>query len=124
VVENLTRLDLERLMGFTGMQLLDDVKRCLARLRMRHPPALLKRATYIGVTKLGDDSYRLTGYSPYDPMIVTKAIYDLLDEFDGRRTNQSICAARRQRKASVPSPQLLLNLYRMRLLIEPGRESE
>jgi len=48
---------------------------------------------------------------------VSKRIYDLLDFFDGKRTNQQVCRLIRKHIGAMPDQDLLISLYQFRVLV-------
>ncbi|MBN1293498.1 MAG: hypothetical protein JXB48_16785 [Candidatus Latescibacteria bacterium] len=88
--------------------------------RMMEPqlPEKLMRNPFLRVSKTGDESYALVGYSSLDPLEVPKRIYDMIDYFDGIHSNDKICELIRDRMNIQPSEDLLITLYQFRILIE------
>jgi len=72
--------------------------------------------------KNSEDSYFLIGYSPLDPFEVSKRVYDLLDFFDGKRTNQEVYRLIRNNMGVKPNPDLLTSFYQFRILV--GNEKD
>ena len=67
-----------------------------------------------------DGRYLLSSYSQYDSLRVTPAVRELIEEFDGTRTFDTIAAAARGAGRPVPSRSLILALYRLRILEDAG----
>lgn len=83
-------------------------------------PPVLQRAPALAATHLGDGRYRITTYSDYDPLVISRTVLQLLDEYDGLRTNRQIAGAlRRAGKPTLPAG-ALLQLYQARVLVVPG----
>jgi hypothetical protein len=83
-------------------------------------PAVLRRAPGLSSTLLDNGRYRITTYSEYDPLVVSRTVFRLLDEFDGVRTNRQIGAALRRAGKVVLPGRVLLQLYQARVLVTPG----
>jgi hypothetical protein len=120
LVRGLTRRRFEDLGGAPLALRLRALRRAHAAALAGTAPQVLLRAPALASTRLGDGRYRLTTYSDFDPLVVSHAIFRLLDEFDGVRTNRQVNAKlRRSGKAPLPG-RTLLQLYQARVLVVPG----
>lgn len=97
----------------------------LERLEKRHRdmtkpklPDPLLRNPGLCVRRDADDSYILMGYSGTDPLRLRKAVYDLLDFFDGRRSTANARAVIQTQAGVWMSDALLTKLYQHRILVD------
>ncbi len=124
LVATLTRGRFERLAGVTQVILLDDVKERRRELIKPRLPKVLLRNPDLRQEKAGDDSYVLIGYSPLDPLQVTKRVYDMLDFFDGKKTNEEALRQIGDLMGAEPERELLEALYRFRILVPFEQENQ
>jgi len=117
LVSALTLKTFEKIAGISQKVLLEEVKMKQKSLLKPNLPKILKRNPSLRVEKKGDESYCLVGYSALDPLEVSKRIYDLLDFFDGKRTNQQVCRLIRKHIGAMPDQDLLISLYQFRVLV-------
>lgn len=117
LVAALTPRPFKKIAGISQKILLEEVKIKQKSLLKPNLPKILKRNPNLHVEKRGDDSYHLVGYSPLDPLEVSKRIYDLLDFFDGKRTNKEACRFIQEHIGAMPDQDLLISLYQFRMLI-------
>jgi len=117
LVSALTPKSFEKISGISQKILLEEVKMRQRDLLNAKIPRILKRNPNLHVEKKGDDSYCPVGYSPLDPLEVSKRIYDLLDFFDGRRTLKEACRLIQQRSGAAPDKELLTLLCQHRILL-------
>lgn len=117
VAAALSRAEFEGLMGIAHTILLDDLrKKHQAQLEPKLPN-VLKRNPELRTEKV-DNSYVLIGYSPLDPLMASKRVYDMLDFFDGRRANEQVCRLIEKEFGGRPSQELVLSLYQLRILVD------
>ena len=81
-------------------------------------PEKLKRNPTLRVEKVSEDIYALTGYSPFDPIRVSKKAYEIIDFFDGKKTNREVLRDIRTEGKYEPTDGLLLSLYQFRILVK------
>jgi len=117
LVSALTPKIFEKISGISQKILLGEVKMRQKSLLNPKLPKILKRNLKLQVEKNIDHSYFLIGYSPLDPFEVSKRVYDLLDFFDGKRTNQEVCRLIRNYMGVKPNPDLLTSLNQFRILV-------
>ena len=119
LVSGLTRTEFQQTGGAPLALRLRALRKAHEAALARNAPPVLLRAPALAVTYLGGGRYRLTTYSEYDPLVVSRAVFRLLDEFDGVRTNRQIgVALRRAGKTALPG-RLLLQLHQARVLVVP-----
>jgi hypothetical protein len=123
LVSALTSKSFEKISGISQKILLEEVKMKQRSLLNPKIPKKLKRNPKLQVEKNGDDSYFLIGYSPLDPFEVSKRVYDLLDFFDGKRTNREACRIVRDQMGANPDKDLLIFLYQSRILVSNEEDS-
>lgn len=71
--------------------------------------------------KRTDDGVFVTGYSAYEPLLLTKDLFDLVLAFDGKETVAEL-QARMKREADLEIPgEMLLSLYQYRVLVTPAQ---
>ena len=81
-------------------------------------PRTLQRNPELKVNKTEKGTYFLIGYSGIDPVEVSERIFDILDFFDGRRSNKEVIPLIRKQMQAEPSQSLLIQIYRFRILID------
>jgi Fe-S-cluster containining protein len=116
LILDLSRDDFDRIAGITQeilLKNLEDKHRDLI-----HPilPKILRRNPKLVVEKTKQGTYILTSYSPFDPFEVSKRIYDMLDFFDGYRSNKDSCGLILDQLGAEPTEDLLLTLCQFRIL--------
>ncbi|MFO0588954.1 MAG: hypothetical protein U0441_15495 [Polyangiaceae bacterium] len=68
-----------------------------------------------------DDGVLVTGYSHYEPLLLTKDLHDVIGFFDGARTVAEV-RAHLKSEADLDVPEeILLGLYRYRVLVTPAQ---
>jgi len=122
LVSVLTPKTFEKISGISQKVFLEEVKMGQKNLLNPRLPKKLKRNSKLQVVKNSEDSYFLIGYSPLDPFEVSKRVYDLLDFFDGKRTNQEVYRLIRNNMGVKPNPDLLTSFYQFRILV--GNEKD
>jgi len=125
-VAGISRRDFARIAGISLKVIEEEVKGACRAMLATAPPKRLKRNPRLEVDRLRDGGYMLVGYSPLDPWAVSDRIYQILDFFDGRDSNAVVCWRIRKQLGASPTNELLLALYRFRILVnadeEPARE--
>ena len=119
LVRRLTRKEFEKVGGASLALRLRVLKEAHAPAVAKRVPPFLQRAPGLASTRLNDGRYRLTSYSEFDPLVVARAVFLLLEEFDGSRTNRQIGVALRRAGKAAFSERALLQLYQARILIKP-----
>lgn len=109
----------EKISGITQKILLVELQSKCQSILNPQLPSSLKRNPKLIVNKTNRGTYFLIGYSGSDPVEVSKRIYDILDFFDGWRSNKEAIRLIRQQMHTEPSQSLLIQLYRFRILVEP-----
>lgn len=122
LVGALDREGFGQLTGITHQILLEDLGRKRRNLLNLRPSNMLKRNPKLEVEKLTEDRYALIGYSPLDPIEVPKKVYDMLDFFDGKRSNEEACRLIRQDIGVEPAEDLLYSLYQFRILVDDEQD--
>jgi hypothetical protein len=118
VVRALDRSTFDELGGIRqSLQLERLEKRYEAMTKPALPDPLVKSPT-LRVRRGLDGSVVLIGYAGIDSMRVRKPVYELLDYFDGRRTNADVNAAIFQERGVRLSDSLLTKLYQHRILVD------
>ena len=84
-------------------------------------PDRLKRNPNLCAQKTQEDAYILIGYSGLDPFEVSKRVYDVLDFFDGKRSNREARQLIREHMKAEPDDDLLISLYQLRILVKDER---
>jgi hypothetical protein len=118
LVRELDRKAFQRLGGFPQQVLADRLQARLRDMRRPEAPAVLVRNPALQVRRVGQ-RFVLTAYSHFDPVELSSAAYPVLDFFDGRKTNQQVCRQLRRERGQDLSPQLILQMYQARVLVEP-----
>ena len=122
LVCNLTPGAFEKIGGISLRILLEEVKTRRRNLLKPKLPDPLKRNPKLEVEKMEDGFYRLVGYEPRDPLEVSKRVYDLLDFFDGRKTNKEVFRLVKKQMEAEPTEDLLTSLYQFRILVSHENE--
>jgi Fe-S-cluster containining protein len=122
LVHSLTPGALEKIGGISLRILLEEVKMRQKNLLKPKLPGRLKRNPKLEVEKMEDGFYRLVGYSPRDPLEVSKRVYDLLDFFNGRKMNKEVFRLIKKQMKAEPTEDLLTTLHQFRILVSPENE--
>ena len=117
IVQAMTRDDFDHITGINQTVMLEDLKVKHKILSTTKPPEILKRNPELQIKKMDENSCFLIGYSPRDPVEVSRRLYEILDFFDGERSNEEVYRLIRKQDKAVPSEDLLLSLYRLRILV-------
>jgi hypothetical protein len=110
-----------------GIRLRLALERLDKRYRDMREPAvaeMLLKNPALRVTRTRDGSYIVVGYVGTDPLRVKKTLYDLLDDFDGRRSNAEVRSAILARGGDWISDSLLVKLYQHRILIAASERTK
>jgi len=118
IVQTMTRRDFDHITGITEMVQLEVMKVGHKSIVTKEPPSTLKRNPDLKVKSIDDESCVLIGYPSHDPVEVSRRVYDNLEYFDGTRTNEDVVQLLRKKNKAVPDEELLLMLYRLRILIK------
>ena len=121
-IKGLSKDDFRYIGGITQDILLKDLEK--KRRKLIHPllPKRLKYNQNLIVEKTREGEYILSGYSSYDPIKVSKRIYNMLDFFDGYRSNEDAFGLIFEHVGIEPSKDLLLKLYQFRILTQVGNK--
>jgi len=122
IVAGLKRRDFARIAGISLKVMEEELKQGCRAMLATEPPKKLKRNPLLQVDRTADGAYMLAGYSPFDPWEVSDRIYQLLDFFDGREGNGVVCRRIRKHLGAAPTKELLLALYRFRILVNADDE--
>lgn len=117
LILTLSRDDFDRMAGIQQEILIKDLEAKYRELVRPILPKILRRNPKLIVEKTKQGTYILTGYSPFDPIEVSKRIYDMLDFFDGYQSNKDACGFILDQLGAEPTNELLLSLYQFRILI-------
>lgn len=118
LVSKISRDTFEKISGVTQKVLLDEMRRKCQSMLDPQIPLTLKRNPKLRVNKTKRGTYFLVGYQGSDPVEVSKRLYDILDFFDGWRSNKEAIHLIRKHMHTEPSERLLIQLYRFRILID------
>jgi hypothetical protein len=116
-VSDLIPEDFEKISGITQKILLKELTEAHRRMVVPKLPEKLKRNPTLRVEKVSEDAYALTGYSPFDPIVVSKKAYEMIDFFDGKKSNREVLRDIRAEGKYEPTDDLLLSLYQFRILL-------
>jgi len=120
LVRKLERTEFENLGGIKQKLELDRLdKRYLAMHEPKLPDPMLKNPG-LRITRDGEASYVVTSYSGSDPMRLRKTVFDLLEEFDGRRATAEVRDGILKQSGLWISDSLLTKLYQHRMLVDAG----
>lgn len=117
-VSRMTRKDCAQLLSVTDELHLDVVKQRYDRLVRPVLPARLMRNSSMVAGNTGD-GYIVTGYSSLDPVEISDRVGTVLEFFDGRQSTADTIETVKQVTGYEPTEDLLLSLYRFRILVEP-----
>ncbi|MBI5057502.1 MAG: hypothetical protein HZB61_12890 [Nitrospirae bacterium] len=117
-ISKLTPKEFGRIEGVYQKILLRDLEKKHNMLMAPVLPERLIRNPQLIVHRTDDDSYAITGYSPLDPLLVTRKTYDMLDFFDGRLSNKEVCKTVKRNLQTDIDDDLLQYLYQFRILID------
>jgi hypothetical protein len=90
---------------------------------VRHPrlPPILLKNPMMRVVREADGSRTITSYEAGEPTRLRKAVFDLLDYFDGRRPTAEVRAAVLADTGLTLTDRFLTALYQHRLVIGADR---
>ena len=114
-------LDRQHFATLGGLRHTLELERLENRYRaMREPelPDPLVKSPMLRFKRAADGNYILTSYASIDAMRLRKGVYELLDFFDGDRSNEEVRAAILQHAGSWISDSLLTKLYQHRILVD------
>lgn len=119
LVKKLAAKDVEKLMGLDGDLALKDLEK--ARLAMVEPnlPKTLKLNAGLTTRFLDSGEVVMGAYSELDALALPVAAHRLLQEFRGDQTVAEVRQTLRSEKQADFSEDVLLSLYRHRVLVEP-----
>jgi len=112
---------LEELLGAKGRACLDAVERAADELERRMPPDPLALGTDLEWVFLESGGAIVAAYSGYDPVRLAPQLVEPLRLFNGARSNDEALGLMERRHGVRLSSQLLLALYRQRILVDPSR---
>ena len=116
LIIGLSRDDFDRIAGITQEILLKDLEDKHRDIILPILPKILRRNPKLIVEKTRQGEYILTSYSPFDPLGVSKRVYDMLDYFDGHQSNEEASRIILDQLGAEPTEDLLLTLYQFRIL--------
>ena len=121
LVSELTREEFEKLVGITSRIQLAQLEQKRRHMMNSALPATLKRNPGLQVSRSGDD-YLLVTHSKWQPIRLQRPIYEILDYFDGRQTNEEVLRRIRVEKKAQLEQDLLVHLFHFRILVPPEHQ--
>ncbi len=118
-VSGLTAADVEALLGLDGRIARRAVERAAAAVASESLPAVLRLNPDATVSWLPDGQVALGAYSELEAVALPGAAYPLLVRFTGQRTVAEVRAQLREELHADLSDEVLLELYRQRVLSPP-----
>lgn len=118
LIKALKKDDFDHIAGITQSIILDELKNKHHNLFEPDIPDKLRRNPYLRAVKTNSNSYIIAGYSNSDSLEVSKELYEILDYFDGKHSNEDIYNLLRKQNKTVPAEDLLLKLYQFRILLK------
>ncbi|SLM29141.1 conserved hypothetical protein [Desulfamplus magnetovallimortis] len=116
LVLKMTRPQFEEITGITQKINLAVVKSKYSDLFSTDLPRVLKKNSSMVEEKIEGDQYLIMGYSMIDPFLVPKKLYEILSFFDGNQDVEATCKMIKEHTGFVPDHDLLVELYRFRIL--------
>ncbi len=120
LVRGLGAADLERLLGLDGVIELTVLERLYQAAVTPTLPRSLRLNPDATVRWMPDGSVALGAYSENDALALPGAAYELLVEFTGRESVDAVRQRLREQKQADLGDDVLLELYRHRILVEAG----
>jgi hypothetical protein len=120
----LDRRAFEKLGGIAHTLALDLLEKRHRAMREPTLPDPLLRNPHMRVQRSADGSFILTSYAGLDPLRVRKAVYDLLDHFDGRKPTTEVRSEIQLQRGVKISDGLLSRLYKHRIVVDPAVRDE
>jgi len=80
-------------------------------------PPMMKRNPQCRILHIDDNSILVSGYSFFDPMKMSRRLYETLVFFDGKKTNEQVIRHLTEAGKAVPDDETLLMLYHYRFLV-------
>jgi hypothetical protein len=124
ILQAITPDEFLSIIGVNGRILMDNVFTKLKVVSSNRIPRTLKRNPELKVIDFGDDSYTLTVYSTFDPVTLSKRMYEILDIFTGKKTTDGIIEQLIAQGKPVPDYDVILLLYRYRFLVNASEKME
>ena len=122
IIQAITPEDFDRITGIAQAVMLEDLKVKLEVLSTNEPPVILKRNPALQVKKIDENACVLIGSSAQEPVEVSRRMYDILEYFDGALSNKDVIQLLREKDMAEPTDELLLSLYRLRILVDGEEE--
>lgn len=120
MISQLSQDEFARIEGIEQKLLLRELEQAYGLLTTTSLPERSKRNPALTSEKISESSYLLSGYSPFDPLKISKRLYDCLDLFDGSLTNQQVIQlCHEQHEVRLPE-EILKKLHRFRILVAEG----
>jgi len=117
VISELRQEDLIALEGIEQKILLQTLEKEYTCMMNAPMPERLRRKTDLSVDIISDSEYLLVGYSQFDPLKVSKRLYDCLDCFNGSRTNQEVVEYCLEKHNIRLTEEIIRRLYQFQILI-------
>ncbi|WP_309893385.1 hypothetical protein [Archangium sp.] len=118
VIRALTPQDVEKIMGLDGVIELKVLEKIHQEAVAPALPKVLKLNPEATVKWLPDGSVALGAYSEYDAVALPGIAYSLITEFSGREPVEAVRQRLREEKQADLHEDILLELYRHRILME------
>jgi Fe-S-cluster containining protein len=118
-VRSLTAADLDAILGLDGRIARRQLRLALEAMRSAELPAVLRLDPGATVAWLRDGSVALASYSEYEAVALPGAAYRLLAQFTGDEPLAAVRARLRANEHADLSDEVLLELYRHRVLAPP-----
>lgn len=120
MVQKLDRETVEHLGGFDLRIHEQRIARLRDSIAAPELPKALIRNPGIVLKRQPNGRYLLSSYSAFDPISLSKEVYELLYEFDGLKTVEQTVADIRETRQLTLSEELICALFKQQVLISPG----
>ena len=120
IVSALDRPTFERIAGLEHDLLVEALAAAHRAITIPAVPDPLIKNPHMRVHRGLDDSYVITTYSTFDPTRLRKGVFELLDQFDGKRRTEDVRAAIQAQTGLRISDSFLTRLYHERILVDPA----
>jgi Fe-S-cluster containining protein len=124
VVRALSSDEFENLLGIDGIVEMSILKRLYGAAVTANLPTMLKLNPSATVQWLPDGSLALASYSEYDAVALPGAAYALLVEFTGKEPVERVRQRLREEKQADLHDDILIELYRHRILIDAEKPQQ
>ncbi len=120
MVAALSPAEYRRIGGVQLLVIMRELEKAYQEMSSPALPPLLKRRPGLVSQRVSEEAYLVVGYSLFDPLHLSTLTHEILEFFDGRKTNAEVVKALKRRGLPAPDHALLLSLYQSQVLVAEG----